>query len=309
MVIDRKEKGDCPPNCKGKICGWGVYHLTRILALLGSHRRLGNSEVLLREVVGEIQRQGAEVEALRLTELSIQACRGCMGCVFGKKGGCSIDDDMATLVEKIIDADGLIVAAPTYVLSPAAIVKMVIDRFLMVTHRLSQVYGKPRAAVTISVAGLAPWNPFGPEMLNLLPLTYGFPVIDYQEAFAPGPAETLLDPANVERARLLGKRLVRHLQGEPYVRPVESGQCPACYNRYLSIQTDGFVVCPLCQSRGIWTGNSITWDSASVAHNRWTPEHMQEHMTNWVIASRERFVQNRAAVKEKLANIDSNFEF
>lgn len=54
----------------------------KILGLIGSYRKLGNTEVLVKEALMEAQRHGAEVDMLRLTDLRIEPCKGCMACAF-----------------------------------------------------------------------------------------------------------------------------------------------------------------------------------------------------------------------------------
>ena len=68
----------------------------KILGLVGSYRRLGNTEVLVKEALMEAQRLGAEVDILRLTDLEIKPCKGCMACVF-KQEECRIQDEWRVL--------------------------------------------------------------------------------------------------------------------------------------------------------------------------------------------------------------------
>ena len=54
----------------------------KVLGLLASHRRMGNSEVLIRVALKAAEREGAETELIRLTDLEIRPCKGCMACIF-----------------------------------------------------------------------------------------------------------------------------------------------------------------------------------------------------------------------------------
>ena len=101
----------------------------KILGLVGSYRKLGNTEVLIREALMSAAEMGAEVEMLRLTDLNIKPCKGCMACVF-KKADCKIEDDANFLFSKLFEADGIILGSPIYIFGPAGIIKMIQDRFL-----------------------------------------------------------------------------------------------------------------------------------------------------------------------------------
>ena len=71
---------------------------------------------------------------LRLTDLDLRPCTGCVQCVIGSKP-CPIDDEISWLVNRLQAVVGLVLAAPTYSLGPAAVVKLVLDRLLMVLGR------------------------------------------------------------------------------------------------------------------------------------------------------------------------------
>ncbi|MEM3464284.1 MAG: flavodoxin family protein, partial [Candidatus Bathyarchaeia archaeon] len=80
----------------------------KVLGLIGSYRKLGNTEVLVKEALMEAQRLGAEVDVLRLTDLKIEPCKGCMACVF-KQEDCKIQDDWHIFKEKFEESDAIIV--------------------------------------------------------------------------------------------------------------------------------------------------------------------------------------------------------
>jgi multimeric flavodoxin WrbA len=59
--------------------------LLKVLGLIGSYRKLGNTEVLVKEALMEAQKLGADVDALHLTDLKIEPCKGCMLAFSNKK--------------------------------------------------------------------------------------------------------------------------------------------------------------------------------------------------------------------------------
>ncbi|MBC7107124.1 MAG: flavodoxin family protein [Firmicutes bacterium] len=275
-----------------------------VLGICCSRRQLGNCEVLLREALEAAGREGTEPEFLRLPDLRFEPCRGCLACVY--KGSCAIKgDDLGLFLQKILAADGLIVAAPTYLLSPAGIVKLVADRALNLTPHLEALAGRTRVAAAINVAGSARWNPLGVELLSLFALAYGYRVIDYLEAYAPGPGEVLLDPENAARARELGRRVGRALAGRVEERPPEPGQCPHCYGRAFRLAPGGAAVCVVCNTPGRLVaaegGTAFRPDPAGPEGHFWTMAHRRHHLEDWVIPSRDRYLARRAKIKELLA--------
>lgn len=98
----------------------------KVLILSGSPRRGGNSDILCDEFAKGAKESGHEVEKIRVDEKNIGYCKACYAC---KNGGvCAIKDDMAEVLQKMIDADVLVLASPVYFYSIDAQLKSVIDR-------------------------------------------------------------------------------------------------------------------------------------------------------------------------------------
>ena len=97
-----------------------------ILALNGSPRKGGNTQVLLEAVLDGIRGPGNEIEVFRLNDLNYRACQNCGGCT--KTGKCVLDDDMSPLYEKLLAADGIVVASPIYFYGVSAQTKTFLDR-------------------------------------------------------------------------------------------------------------------------------------------------------------------------------------
>lgn len=98
----------------------------KVLILSGSPRRNGNSDILCDEFMKGALEKGNNVEKIRVAEKNIGYCRACYGC----RGTdvCVIKDDMAEILEKMIEADVLVLASPVYFYSIDAQLKTLIDR-------------------------------------------------------------------------------------------------------------------------------------------------------------------------------------
>lgn len=100
--------------------------MKKVLILSGSPRRGGNSDLLCDEFARGAAEAGNAVEKLRVAEKKIGFCRACYAC--RESGVCAIEDDMAEVLQKMIDADVIVLASPVYFYSVDAQLKALIDR-------------------------------------------------------------------------------------------------------------------------------------------------------------------------------------
>ena len=97
-----------------------------VLILSGSPRKNGNSDLLCDEFMKGAIESGHQVEKIRVADKNIGYCRACYGCK--DTGVCVIKDDMAEVLQKMINCDVLVLASPVYFYSIDAQLKAVIDR-------------------------------------------------------------------------------------------------------------------------------------------------------------------------------------
>jgi hypothetical protein len=270
--------------------------MAHLLGIVGSSRRWGNSDLLVRQALQGAQGKGATSQLLRLTDLHLESCTGCMRCAIGGKP-CRLKDDMAWLVDRIQEADGLILAAPTYFLGPAAVIKLVLDRLLMVTSHVDKALPPIRPAITIAAAGLDDWRGVTLPYLNALVAAFGFRPIESLKAIAPGPGEVLLDDALMDRVLVAGQRLGR---GELEPAPAPPNVCPVCYCDSFLLD-NGRATCPICGREAtienIGDNVHLRFDPLTGHAHRWTPEGLRKHMVEWVMATGPRFMARRSEIK------------
>ena len=101
----------------------------KILILMGSPRHGGNTAELCKPFREELERLGAEVHYMTLSDKNIYPCLGCYACqdVEGEYG-CVQRDDMYEVVERIVWADCVVLATPIYAWYCTAPMKAVLDR-------------------------------------------------------------------------------------------------------------------------------------------------------------------------------------
>lgn len=99
----------------------------KVLILSGSPRKGGNSDILCDEFMRGAQETGNKVEKIRIAEKKASPCSACYYCR-DHGGVCAYRDDMADILQKMIDADVIVLASPVYFYSIGAQLKAVIDR-------------------------------------------------------------------------------------------------------------------------------------------------------------------------------------
>lgn len=98
----------------------------KVIAFLGSPRKDGNTELLLKEAIKGINDSGYEVRLFNLNIMSVRPCQDCGGC--NETGVCIIDDDMSEIYSAIRQADRIILASPIFFFGLSAQTKIMIDR-------------------------------------------------------------------------------------------------------------------------------------------------------------------------------------
>lgn len=101
--------------------------MKKVLILSGSPRKGGNSDILCDRFAQGAAEAGNSVEKIRVADKKISPCRACYYCR-AHDGECVIKDDMAEVLQKMIDADVIVLSSPVYFYSIDAQLKAVIDR-------------------------------------------------------------------------------------------------------------------------------------------------------------------------------------
>jgi multimeric flavodoxin WrbA len=105
----------------------------KVVGINGSPRKNGNTEIMIKAVFNVLEKQGIETELIQLKG-PIRGCTACGGCGSKKNGRCVIENDgINEIIEKMKDADGLILGSPVYFADVTAEMKALIDRAGMVS--------------------------------------------------------------------------------------------------------------------------------------------------------------------------------
>ena len=124
----------------------------KIVAINGSPKKNGNTALLLKKVLTEIESEGIETEVLQVGGKKIKGCTSCMKCFENKDKKCIINNDIFNeYLEKFIEADGVILGSPTYTANISSELKAFIDRADLVGFANDQLYKRKVGAAVIAV--------------------------------------------------------------------------------------------------------------------------------------------------------------
>jgi multimeric flavodoxin WrbA len=187
----------------------------KVIAVLGSPTRHGNTCVLAREVLEGAREAGADTEELFLAEKRIEFCRGCISrnieemCM--STGRCVVADDVGQLRESLCAADGIILASPSYGLRPTARMKnFLVDRIGMYTTYTSGLGAK--YFVGVSTCGGIGAKKVARDLAN--EFLVGFHLRSYRSGYIHaklGYERVECRPALLRRARQLGRKLAEDI--------------------------------------------------------------------------------------------------
>jgi len=265
--------------------------MAKILGIVGSHRYLGNCEVLVK-AVAEAAGAEHELDLLRLTDFDLKPCNGCYRCSGGNK--CVQDDDLDFIIDAMVKADAVIFSAPTYVRGPSGIIKILGDRVVAIDQHLDDLWQKP--AVVISAYG--PEGDAGYGLTSMLSLVkmLGFDVKDYDTFLGALPGEALFTPGAEERIANMGKAIF----GDR--REKKEGECPYCGCNLWKFEKPGEAVCPICLTPAKFSAGEdgkmkVTYGKAikKVYEYEWLDGHFRSDLAK----GRKSFEKTRETLREK----------
>ncbi len=124
----------------------------KVIALNGSARKGGNTAILLRYVLKELENEGIETELIELSGIKIHSCLSCHKCSARKDRRCSQRNDMGNaFIEKMEQADGILLGSPTYVSDVSPEIKALIDRACLVARANGGMFRRKVGAAVVAM--------------------------------------------------------------------------------------------------------------------------------------------------------------
>jgi multimeric flavodoxin WrbA len=123
----------------------------KVVAFNGSPRKEGNTALLIRQVLKELEAEGIQTEMVHLKG-PIQGCIACSKCFESKDGRCALDKDIVNdCIEKMAKADGIILGSPTYFADLTPELKALIDRAGFVAKANNEMFRRKVGAAVVAV--------------------------------------------------------------------------------------------------------------------------------------------------------------
>ncbi|MGA2437971.1 MAG: flavodoxin family protein [Acidobacteriaceae bacterium] len=125
---------------------------TKVVAFNGSARKNGNTAILLRTVLKELEAEGTETELIQLSGAKIHGCLACRKCSTKKDRRCSQTGDMGNAyIQKMEEADGILLGSPTYVADISPEIKALMDRACLVSKANGGIFRRKVGAAVVAV--------------------------------------------------------------------------------------------------------------------------------------------------------------
>ena len=126
----------------------------KVVAINGSAHKDGNTAILIRYVFSELEKNGIQTEMIQLAGVRIRGCMACFKCGYNLDKRCAVKNDpLNGYIEKMLDADGIILASPTYFTDVTSEMKALIDRSGMVAKQNADMFRRKVGARRLLQSG------------------------------------------------------------------------------------------------------------------------------------------------------------
>jgi multimeric flavodoxin WrbA len=123
----------------------------KVVAFNGSARRDGNTAILVNTVFRELKKAGIKTELVQLSGKKIRGCTACGKCFVNQDKRCAVKGDILNeYIEKMLDADGIILASPTYFTDVSTEMKALIDRAGFVAKANQDMFRRKVGAAVVA---------------------------------------------------------------------------------------------------------------------------------------------------------------
>jgi multimeric flavodoxin WrbA len=183
----------------------------KVLVLLGSPRKKGNSALLAERIAKGAKSVGAKVETLFMHGMNIAPCKSCYACQKPDSKGCSINDDMQHVYKKLMEADAWVIASPVYWFTMSAQTKLWMDRCFALLPFAKEAFVDKRIAIAMSYGDIDPVKSGCVNALRTFQDALGYVqacIVGMVYGSAMDAGEIKNNDALMKEAEELGKQLV-----------------------------------------------------------------------------------------------------
>lgn len=133
----------------------------KVVAFNGSPRKAGNTAILINHVFRKLEDEGIDCELINVFGKISAGCKACYLCAKNMDRRCANDtDELNSFLEKMAEADGIIIGSPTYFAALNAETKALIDRAGYVAKRNGGMLRRKVGAAVVAVRRAGALNVF-----------------------------------------------------------------------------------------------------------------------------------------------------
>ena len=180
----------------------------KVVAFNGSPRNEGNTYHAIKAVAAELEKEGIEVEIVHVGNKVIRGCLGCNGCSRNKNERCVIDDEVNEWVQKMKEADGIILGSPVHYAGIPGTMKSFLDRAFYVASSNNSLFRHKVGASVVAVrrtGGIAVFQQLN-NFINYSEMVV--PTSNYWNiAHGTAPGEVTQDAEGMQIMSVLGKNM------------------------------------------------------------------------------------------------------
>ena len=186
----------------------------KVVAFNGSARKGGNTARLIGVVLEELESKGIATELVELSGKNIAGCIACYKCFKEKNGRCAVDDGIVNeCIDKMLEADGIILGSPTYFANISANMKALIERCGMVSRANGDMFRRKVGAGVVAVRRAGAYHVF--NSLNSFFLIGQMIVVGssyWNIGIGRDPGEVMKDEEGIKTMKDLGQNMAWALE-------------------------------------------------------------------------------------------------
>lgn len=179
-----------------------------VIAINGSPKAQGNTYHGLKIVCDSLENEGIPTEIIHIGNKNIRGCLACGGCAKNQDEKCVIDDEVNEIIQKLKNADGIIIGSPVYYASIAGTMKCFLDRAFYVASANGGLYRHKVGASVVAVRRSG-------EVATFDHLNHYFTISEmflassnyWNVIHGRLPGEAIQDEEGVQAMRVLGKNM------------------------------------------------------------------------------------------------------
>ena len=186
----------------------------KVVALSGSPRINGNTELMIRKAFVPLKEAGIDTELIQVGGKGIRGCTACGKCGEMQNNTCIFTTDPVNrIIQKFAEADGVIIGTPTYFADLSGDLKSTLDRVFLVSLRNGRIFSRKVGAAVVAVRRGGATHAFD-SINHYFQISGMFIVVStyWNMGFGQAPGDVIDDEEGMANMTALGESMAFLLQ-------------------------------------------------------------------------------------------------